>query len=197
MTKPLMTDNEIALLDKYLPRSHPILEFGCGSSTIYFIEALQIPRIVSIESDPRMIEKLKNNSIIEAGISEGRLDFIQPDIGAESGNGWGYPDSAKPQIAWLNYTLYLWPKIMDTSPAFTGVLVDGRFRLATSLLALLYLPQSLFFFHDFLNRPQYQPLLRYINIFDFADTLIAYSKREGITDSALLSVCSNYLFAPV
>lgn len=185
---PCMHENEIKLFSSCILNSNELLEFGCGGSTIHALNKNINIRITSVETDSAYIEKMKNN-INNNQLLKGRCKLIHANIGEVKD--WGNPVNRDDMLKWLNYTVNLWPKF---SECFDSVFIDGRFRLATSLFALIYIPNALHIFHDFTVRSHYSPLLKYIDVQEVEHTLIVYRRKTGIKCSQILAEASKHLF---
>lgn len=188
---PCMHSDEIDFLNSKLMGIESYLEFGSGLSTLYLLEHHSFKNFLSIDSDSEIINNLKNNIQIKTAIQAGILSFIHANIGHT--RKWGLPANNNEKILWLNYTLFLWQKI---DKQYQVCMIDGRFRLCTSLFALLYLPNAIFFFHDFIHRCIYFPLLKYIEVLDYKNTLIYYSKRSSVSDKDIFDEIGKCIFDP-
>lgn len=90
----------------------------------------------------------------------------------------GYPiSSTEEKDSWINY-----PNALMESPKEPDVvLVDGRFRVACALTALLNLkPDAIIMIHDFWTRPNYHVILPFVRILErSSDTAVAFQAAPG------------------
>lgn len=159
------TTEEINCFLHHTLESKNYLEFGCGGSTFLMLYTTKA-NIFSVESNPDFIRHLQQNFLIQQGRQEKRLEFFLIDIGKTKA--WGYPiDDSKKQ----NYPLYS-SLVFNTLPqstiqALDTIFIDGRFRVACALNAILYSNQDCkIIIHDFFNREHYHILLDFLEIFD-------------------------------
>lgn len=182
---PQMTEDEISLLDKTISDCQNYLEFGIGGSTFLALSKNNIKRVITVETDPVWIDKMHSYDIIVSNQANGRLNIIHSDIGDIVGPGHpADPNNTK----CLNYTINLWPAQPDDIDC---CLIDGRFRLATALCALLFLPDCTFIWHDFAYRQKYAPVLPYIKVISVIDSMIVY--KSGTPQKNMLSLLFNNL----
>lgn len=188
---PLFSDSELKLFCSSLPNMRRYIEFGAGNSTRFMVSQPHIERITSVETDKAFIANLLADTSIQDAILREKLNIVHANIGNTGAYGYPMP-GADPKLL-MNYTLHLWPNL---NRDYDSVLIDGRYRLSTALLGLMYLPCAYFYFHDFLNRPQYLPLLKYIDIIDYADTLISFIRRPNINDIVILDEIQKHILDP-
>jgi hypothetical protein len=177
--RPLMTDEEIACLRRYLASASVYLEFGAGGSTAIAADA-GLRRVVSVEVDANWVKKCEDHPSIAREISAGRLHFKLVDIGPIKR--WGKPVSTETAIRWPSYYLAPWEDLADDLPDF--VLIDGRFRLACAYQVMLRCPpQTLFAIHDF---QRYQSTLHCATIVERVGQLavLRRSPTAGFDDVA-------------
>lgn len=184
--QPVMTDAEIALLERRLSGCTSLLEFGCGGST--FVAARHVGRIVSVDSDPAWLAK------VERTLAQEAVDFFpfHADIGPVGE--WGYPMDEAHMRAWPRYHVAVWRQLSGSPDA---VLVDGRFRVACLLQAVIHCrPDALFLFHDFQDRPQYHRVLKHVELIDSADTLAVLRARGDVDGKAVLHDLFDHYLVP-
>lgn len=130
--KPHMPDAVVAWLDAQLRETQCFLEYGSGGST-RLAASLNVPRIVSVESDVAYIDAVRDAVTGMQTVSA--CVMIHANLG-ETQN-WGYPRDFARFRRWPNYTLSAWDYLRkhDLSPDL--ILIDGRFRVACLLAALL------------------------------------------------------------
>lgn len=183
---PHMSKDELKLFDRYLAGANSYLEFGIGGSSAYILKNYPNLSLFLVETNKRFCQMFAGIPLVQQKMRKGTCTVRHVDIGLTGE--WGTPKFRSDQAKWLNYTIGFWPggpKDIDL------VLVDGRFRLCTALLALLYLENGIFLFHDFINRAYYHPLLKYVNVMDMRDTLIAYRKNEHIDTKSIMNDISK------
>jgi protein O-GlcNAc transferase len=179
-TKPHMSDNEIAVFEKYLNQSSNYLEYGSGGSTV-LAHSKNIKKITSIESDQKWVDMLKNEL---SGV-----DFYVIDIG-KTGD-WGRPLDDKCKDKYPNYS----HAISNLKEIPDLILVDGRFRVACCLETLLRVdPKSKIVIHDFWNREAYHVVLPFLNVIDKVDTLGVFTKKEDVDETQIKQLLEKYKY---
>lgn len=191
MMLPVMSADEISLLEKYTP-SGQILEFGAGGSTVFFAHR-GVQNIVTVESDAEWIKKLLlGNALLRQWAKSGRWQALHAHIGATGE--WGVPLARRPSVAWLNYHQSVWSAVNPSQLDF--VFIDGRFRVACALQVLLRtagrnLPVMI---HDFSPRTHYHVLLHFFEIIDAADTAVVLLRKDNLPWREVAICLQEYQF---
>ena len=187
-----MTSSELSLINKYMGEAKSYLEFGSGNSTIIACKTESIENIHSVESSSEFInEHLSQVNDIKKRIKSGSLVFQIINIGEV--RRWGYPKNNNKIELWPNYSL---GAFLKNDINYDLVLVDGLFRVACTLSALLNTPNDcIIMIHDFWNRPRYHVLLEFLEPIETADTLGVFRKKEFSNDR-VKSILMKYLFRP-
>lgn len=109
-------------------------EFGMGGSTL---EAARVgfQTVVAVDSDRRWVESIRAHEEIAPGIAAGRIAALHADIGP-TGH-WGAPDGTGAVKLWPQYLRAPWAEWQRRRQMPDLVFVDGRFRVASALSALL------------------------------------------------------------
>ena len=130
-----MTERELELLEARLRACRRYLEFGSGNSTRLAASMEHIEAIDSVESSREFVdEHLRCDPALTAAEQAGRLRIHTVDIGASKA--WGTPVGKAKRHLWPCYPLAVFAEHRQ----WDLVLVDGRFRVACGLAALLHLP---------------------------------------------------------
>lgn len=154
-----MSGAEAGCLERYLAVATRYLEFGTGGST-GLAAAAPLASIVSVESDVAWIDRVRAQPDIAAREQRGELIFHAVDIGPTGR--FGHPVDRQAVNRWSAYYLGVW----DRPAARTAdlVLVDGRFRIACVLAAIVHTaPGTLLMVHDFWDRPCYHAILPFLD----------------------------------
>ena len=152
--RPAMTDKEIVTYKKILEGTDHYLESGCGGTTMIALDS-NVSRIDVIETDIDWINKLKNESAIIEGMKKNRLKFHHRDIGKVIQ--WGIPANRTKIENWPFFSMSVWQELSDD---IDFVFVDGRFRVATTLAALIMANEdATIMLHDFVDREHYNVVL--------------------------------------
>lgn len=187
-----MLKNELEILHKHIDSSTMYLEFGSGESTVYAAGAKSIKHIDSVESSEEFVEEnLKSKSVVVEALESGKLTLNVIDIG-KTGL-WGFPVNKEKKHLWPNYSLSVFSKKSEHDL----VLVDGRFRIACTLNAILNTPRNCkIIIHDFWISPEYHKLLRYLDLLERADTIAVFSKKKNISAKKIRRLIKKYQYMP-
>ncbi|ONG53374.1 hypothetical protein BKE38_12230 [Pseudoroseomonas deserti] len=109
-------------------------EFGLGGSTLEAVRR-PIPMLVSVESDADWLQAASDQPEIAAAITAGRLTLRHGDIGPVVA--WGRPRDSQAMARWPDYVATFWEEWSRRGALPQLVFVDGRFRVAAALSALL------------------------------------------------------------
>ena len=182
-----MTPEERALLHEWsAPCSH-IVEFGCGGSTILFLEATSAV-INSVDNNRDWVERISAEPRAAEAIGNGRLKFCLVNTGPV-----GSGASRRTIRPGLSGGVILVPSGTECgNPAVDLVFVDGRFRVACTLMALLQAqPPAVIAFHDFWTRlERYADVLRFLDVSGRAGSLAILSVRQGNSRRSWSRCCS-------
>lgn len=186
---------EISLFTQYALKSKTYIEFGCGGSTFLLCYLTQA-QIFSVESNPAFINELSQNSLIQNALAHNRLRFYPINIGEVKK--WGFP---KDESHRQNFPLYSQSIFVSLDSAqlsqIDTIFIDGRFRVACALNAILYCPQSLIIIHDFFNRPHYHILLDFLECIDSANNLGIFQAKPTLNKQAIIKLLQDYQFDPM
>ncbi|BCJ90676.1 hypothetical protein IZ6_14110 [Terrihabitans soli] len=167
-----------------------LVEFGCGGSTI-FAAQMGVSEIYCVDSDADWIKRVSSSpEIAQSGV---RLSARYADIGPV-GN-WGSPQDERTKARWPNYHSQIWNEVRaDTVDC---LLIDGRFRVACTLQALLRVgSQTKLAFHDFWEREHYHVVLPFLNICEKVDTLLIATPKAGLIPANLYRYLNPHMFDP-
>ncbi|WP_432768251.1 hypothetical protein [Sphingopyxis sp.] len=171
-----MTAAETGLFERQLAGRASLLEFGCGGSTV--VAARRVPTIVSVDSNSEWLTKVGTDPAVAARA----FTPFYADIGPVGE--WGHPIDDTRIRDWPRYHAAVWRHIKGSPDV---VLLDGRFRVACALQALIHAkPDTVLLFHDFADRPQYHVVLRHMEVVERADTLAVLRPRADLDGKAVL-----------
>lgn len=179
-----LAGDELDLLMRHAEGARCIVEFGAGHSTGAFAR-LGVPRLISVDSDPDWIGRLRLDPAVAEAEASGRLTLLHADIGPVKN--WGKPrQRSVPQPSWAGYALLPWHTVPEAVPDL--VFVDGRFRLACLYTALYFAPAGTpILIHDFWNRPHYHQALDFTAVTARTGTMAALTARPDLDLRALAS----------
>ncbi len=149
---PHMDDEGRALLEARLDGTQCLLEFGAGGSSMTAAR-LKVPTVISVESDADFLAA--TGAAVRATATHTAFVGHHADIGPVQE--WGNPaDRSKVQL-WPRYCSSVWARIASEGlPQPDLVLIDGRFRVACLLAALVMArPGTSILFDDYFDRPHY------------------------------------------
>lgn len=182
--KPHMTDAEVSLFKAQLHGCRLLLEFGCGGSTVFAAHS-GVTVITSIDSDKVWLDNVAATPEVAA------IQFTPVFVDIGQTGAWGVPTDASSARKWPAYFTGVW----NTLPAAPDVvLVDGRFRVACALAALLHCPPSTrLVIHDFWDRPHYAPALEFLECIDRIDNIGAFTAKIGLDFRRLAIVLAEHV----
>ena len=187
-----MTQAELGVLHEYIGQSKSYLEFGSGESTKYAVSVPSLMTINSVESSSEYLQKhIMQEPEIQKAMKQGRLALHTYDFG-EMGK-WGHLKSEKKKHMWPNFALAVFSK-----PQYPDlVLIDGRFRVASTLSTILNTPEDTkIMIHDFWNRPRYHILLHFLEVEIRVDTLGVFVKKKPLKIKKMQSLLRKYQYLP-
>ena len=184
---PAMTPEEIRCYRSHLERAERVVEYGAGGSTMMAVRAGV--HTYTVESDSAWIARLRSRPIVVQAEGTGRLTLTRVDIGPVKGLGKPADDSKREN--WPLYAAAPW----DAKQTPDLVLIDGRFRVACILQAVLHAPRDcIVFAHDFWNRPRYHVVLPYLHWQQSVGSVGVF--RIGDETDGIEALLQRYSFVP-
>ena len=182
MLRPAMSDAELAVLRGFLGASERYVEFGAGGSTV--LAATLVGRqVIATDSDPAWLDKVRD--ACRDAATPIAPELVHAAIGPTAE--WGHPAGAEHRALWPAYHESVWAR--EGARDADLVLVDGRFRVACALRALLETgADALVAIHDFGVRPEYDAVLGFARPICVAETL-AVLRRRGDFDPVRAAEC--------
>ncbi len=143
-----MTEPEQLMLGGLLRCAHRYLEFGTGGSTVLAARLVR-HSVIAVDSSREWLDRVAAACPAERSA---KLLLNHVDIGPV-GN-WGVPQDEATRPRWPSYHNAIWANAEAEQADL--VLVDGRFRVACFVQALLRTaPGTLVLLHDYPERPGY------------------------------------------
>ena len=184
-----MSEGERELFERTLAKATHYMEFGSGGSTLL---AVRSPArvILSVESDPAWLEKIRAHPEIAQAVARQRLFLTHADIGPVGE--WGSPTDETRRAQWPRY--YADP-FFATDILFDLILIDGRFRVATALAAAACAAESAtIVIHDYELRPQYYLVEKFFDIEETRESLYVLRRRRTINIRSVYREVMRHLF---
>jgi hypothetical protein len=189
---PRMTPAERALFDRILAEGPGhYLEFGTGGSTLLAIRA-GARSLVAVDSDPAWLAALATHPEVAPAIAAGRASLLHGDIGPTGD--WGKPLDRRQQAGLFpNYLRVAWEEVARRGTPPDLVFVDGRFRVACCLSALLGRPEGAppprLLIHDLSpgRRERYARLFDHLEVVQAAGTLHELRPRADAAPARMLA----------
>lgn len=181
--KPLMSNLEVGLFQSSLQNVSTYFEYGIGGSTVFAWELMRsnpAAKIYGVDTSLEWVEKVRLET------QSDRVLLTHKDVGET--RTFGYP-VGKPDSRWMAYS-----KHMDSieKPEEIGlVLVDGRFRVACLIQALLKVSAGTkILLHDY-YRASYQVVENWAKKIERVDSLVLFETPE-ISEIQTLELSNAY-----
>ncbi len=141
----------------------------------------------SVDSSKDWVAKISKNECIKQAVESGRGVLHTIDIG-ETGH-WGYPVNDSKRHSWREYS----ESYEKYNRNETLILIDGRFRVASALIALEFSPPgSTIIIHDFFSRSHYHDVLKFTNIFDCTKELVILRRKRNLNQTELVEFITRF-----
>jgi hypothetical protein len=188
-----MEPDELALLRAASRRRQHAVEFGCGASTVLLLRN-GIGVLDSVDSQPAWVRRVSDEPDTAEALRTGRLRMHCVDIGPT--RKWGHPLDDESKARWPQYAQAVWQVALPTPVDF--VLIDGRFRVACALMALLKArPDARVAFHDFWTRLKaYGAILPFFDVVGRAGSLAILAPRQDLAQARIETLLPHYLSDP-
>lgn len=142
--------DEADLVSRTYAGAGTILEYGSGGSTLLAVRGAATAQVISVESDPDWALRMTNTLAAEGVSDRARIHFA--DIGHVVE--WGMPKDTAAHRRYHLYASGVWDARWFRQPDV--VLIDGRFRVACLITAMLRTTKPLtVLFDDYYDRPYY------------------------------------------
>ena len=186
--QPHMSPSERKLFKESLKNAKQYFEFGSGGSTVWAVkEGLTVK---GVESDANWVSALKDKL-------GNKCEVEVVDIGPTKE--WGFPISSQAADRFPEYS----KAISVHTSVFDFILVDGRFRVACTMSAILHAldhaddtEKVRIFIHDFWNRPHYHVVLQFLEVLDKVNTAGLFKVSKGVNRADVFSVWEQYAKNP-
>jgi len=189
----LMSEKEKTTFDEAINKSRHLLEFGMGGSTIRALQK-STAIIYTVESSPEWIAYMRKYLFLRF-FQDRRLHVYPVNIGPVGK--WGYPVSEDHRALFERYSSSIY-QLVDSS-LLDLILVDGRFRVACTLKAILSCHENScvrILIHDFWNRPKYHVVLNYLDVVIRVDTIGLFSIKDNVDLNSVKNDYEAYKFTP-
>jgi hypothetical protein len=183
--------DEVEFLQRHLSSSRHYLEFGAGVSTLMAVKTPSLESIDSVESSQPFIDDLLRDTEASAASAQGRLRVHVVDIGPTGA--WGGPTDPSTRNRWPDYSSRVFTKPSDSDL----VLVDGRFRVACCLSALLRTgPETRILIHDFSWRKEYFVVLKFCDVIERLNSFVSLRRKKDIDARKAERLLRKYQYLP-
>jgi hypothetical protein len=185
--QPHMEDEGFECFKEVVARSNCYLEYGSGGSTVYASTVAKTKVIISVESDPTWVDKIRKS----LSGSESNLVLDHCDVGEVGA--WGTPTSkAKAEQFW-KYPTTPWRAAAMHGHVPDLVLIDGRFRVACFLYSLLSAkPGTTLLFDDYFDRPNYSVVEEFCEFVDRRGRMAVFRATPGFSVPDLCARFTEY-----
>lgn len=171
--QPHMKPSEVSYLAAFLGRTGSYVEFGAGGSTVLACQLVS-GRVIAVDSSREWLDKVARACAELADRPQPLL--VHVDIGPTGA--WGAPIDEGGRDRWPRYSSAVWE-----CPGATLAdlyLIDGRFRVACALEALLRCrSDAILLVHDYAPRPQYRIIEEFARPVIACETLAAFVRRDA------------------
>jgi hypothetical protein len=162
------------------------LEFGSGGSTVLAAK-FGVP-LVAVESDRFFLSAVRKKIAATTAFDASSQTYIYSDIGLTQA--WGKPVMQRPSpervARWRKYPRAPW-EALAALPEPHLILIDGRFRVASALMAAKFLRgrEGEILFDDYRDRPHYHAVERYLVRRQSVGRMAVFTPRADIVLRAL------------
>jgi len=184
-----MSDGERALFVRTLAKATHYMEFGSGGSTLLAVRS-PAKLILSVESDPAWINKIREHPEIADAVTRQRLFLTHADIGPVGE--WGRPTDETRKAQWPRYYT---DAFFATDILFDLILIDGRFRVGCALAAAACAAESAtIVIHDYELRSSYYLVEKFFDIEETQESLYVLRRRKTINMRSFYMEVMRHLF---
>lgn len=189
---PHLLRDEYALFKKTFAPAKTVLEYGTGGSTIHFLNTKKT--VFSVESNQEFYSYLSAIGLVKNSLKK-NLSLRYVDLGAT--NEWGKPVNNEGQQGWSKYYADVWNEIDPAVHKVDAIFIDGRFRVACALYAILKIlnyqwKDTQIVIHDFWRRKEYHVVLEFLDNVATASQLAVFRVKKNIDTEKVKSMLDQY-----
>jgi len=186
-----MEPEGLACLEQFVRGVQCYLEYGSGGSTVHVAKVIQVPTIISVESDKLWIEKIRE----AIGPTGCKLFLEYCDLG-EVGE-WGNPKNRDKVCDYWRYAALPWQVARRFNLVPDTVLVDGRFRVASFLTSLLSARVgTTILFDDYFDRPEYFAAEHFCPLQERRGRMAVFSAAKSFSIAEICERIAQYSVLP-
>jgi hypothetical protein len=183
--------DEVEFLQTHLSGSRRYLEFGAGVSTLMAVKTPSLESIDTVESSKPFVDDLLRDDESARAVAEGRLRVHVMDIGPTGA--WGGPTDRSTRGRWPDYS----SRVFAESSGWDLVLIDGRFRVACCLNAILHTgPECRILIHDFWPRKEYHIVLEFLDVMERLNSFASLRRKKEIDSKKIQKLLRKYQYIP-
>lgn len=166
LLSPMISQEELSLLEKYINKEDVLCEYGSGGSTRWFSQ--RVERVYSIEHNEEWFKKT-SDSLIDC--SNAHLQHVPNSPSWDPSTEGSYKE-------FMNYVNF--PENLNVK--FSFFFVDGRARVDCCRFISEKFPEATVAFHDYTNRAydaehNYARALNYLRLVETAGTLAIFKSK--------------------
>ena len=184
-----LENEKLDFISRHTKPGGVILEFGSGGSTLELLN--RGFQVTSLETDRFFANEV--NQLAHSRFNSRPVIFL--NIGP-TGN-YGYPATA---LKWINHCMGRFRRYINypARKSFDTVVIDGRFRVAAFLSCVKTMETlpSLIVIDDFLDRPEYQILNKYIKFEGSINGMQYFFPQSHINNEDLDKCLAEYSMDP-
>jgi hypothetical protein len=187
--QPSMTAKEQTLFLSFLRCSKRYLEFGTGGSTVWAAKHVS-QSVISVDSSQEWQRKVAQSCAMNGAAMVPSL--VHVDCGPVGDR--GYPLDETFKARWPEYFSAVWER--PEAAMSDLVLVDGRFRVASFISALLHCSSAAsVMFHDF-DREPYQVVRQFAEQIAGTESLAVFRRSSDFDLDRAMAVLEQFRFQP-
>jgi len=179
--KIMMPEQEARTLEEEYSKADCILEFGSGGSTV--LASRLGKKVFSVESDKAWADRMAKET-------SAAIHYC--DIGPTKAH--GHPKDRTMQHKWPEYPISVWDRSDFVHPDL--ILIDGRFRVACFLVALVRIKRETLVLFDDFERSQYKVVKEFFKPIS-ENRLSIFKIKPNKFDFSKISILSKSFFQKI
>lgn len=175
--EPLLDSATYACLERELSSTSVYVEYGSGGATLQAAQRASF--VVSVESDADYLALVQER--LASAPASGEVFVLHGDVGPTAE--WGTPilRIGRKAVSGERYANAPWRLLESRRKRADLVVIDGRYRIACALTALLHpLGENALLLIDDFERHYYHPVLEYVDVIESPGRGILVRRRETI-----------------
>lgn len=195
LISPTLPAEELAFIREKLKGRRFMVGYGLNEGALRALDA-GVKEVWIVDSRKALLSRARAvvRCLALALPQKPTLELLYGDIGDTSF--WGHPENKEKTDQWPRYSTLVWSKLGARSAEVDAVCIQGRFRIASTLISLICAGENSVIFISNFSRDAYKAILEYCVVQERVGGTVTLIKRPETTVSQLIDGFAQYMLDP-